>query len=305
MARLDDPALIALDWGTTALRGWLLDRKGAVLAQARAARGLMQIADGDFAGAFDALTRDWPDLPAIASGMVGSASGWVETPYAACPAGPDDLARGLVQVPGCALWIVPGVRQPAPAPDVMRGEETEIVGALALRPDLAAGARILLPGTHSKWACVADGAIQGFTTFMTGELFAVLRDHSILGRGLSPATGGGAAFLAGVDAVREGGALAPLLFQTRARRLAGDLTDAEALDFLSGLLIGDELRSAGVEPGRPPLLVGDATLCARYARALGRFGAPDAVALHDAAVTGLWQLARRAGLVAFSKAETA
>ena len=169
-AEPSEPALVALDWGTTSLRAWLLDGRGRVLDSARAPRGVMQVAGGDFAGALGDVTAAWPSLPAIAAGMVGSAQGWVEAPYLPCPASPGDLAGALVQAPGRELWIVPGVLRPGDHPDVMRGEETQIAGALALRPDLAADARLVLPGTHSKWARVSAGRVASFTTYMTGEV---------------------------------------------------------------------------------------------------------------------------------------
>lgn len=293
------PALVALDWGTTSLRAWLLDGRGQVLAGNRAPLGIMQIEGGDFAGALAEVTAGWPALPAIAAGMIGSAQGWAEAPYLACPASPDDLAGGLVPAPGARLLIVPGIRRPGDLPDVMRGEETQIAGALALRPELAARARLVLPGTHSKWARVADGRIGSFATFMTGELFAVLRDHSILGRTAAPGGDGDAAFLRGVDAARDAGGIAPLLFSARALALTGGITASEVLDYLSGLLIGDEIRSALAEPGPgpAPLLIGEPGLCARYARALARFGIAGAETIPDAAVAGLWRIAIAAGLV--------
>ncbi|HMQ93889.1 MAG TPA: 2-dehydro-3-deoxygalactonokinase [Amaricoccus sp.] len=302
-----EPALVALDWGTTSLRAWLLDGRGRVLDSARAPRGVMQVAGGDFAGALGDVTAAWPSLPAIAAGMVGSAQGWVEAPYLPCPASPGDLAGALVQAPGRELWIVPGVLRPGDRPDVMRGEETQIAGALALRPDLAADARLVLPGTHSKWARVSAGRVASFTTYMTGELFAVLRDHSILGRtaGSGPGRDGDAAFLRGVDAARKADGIAPLLFSARALVLTGGIAPADALDYLSGLLISDELRSALAEPGGAPLLIGEPALCARYARALARFGVDGAEAIPNAAVAGLWCIASAAGIVSPTKTEVA
>ena len=239
--------------------------------------------------------------------MIGSAQGWVEAPYLPCPASPGDLAGALVQAPGRELWIVPGVLRPGDRPDVMRGEETQIAGALALRPDLAADARLVLPGTHSKWARVSAGRVASFTTYMTGELFAVLRDHSILGRtaGSGPGRDGDAAFLRGVDAARKADGIAPLLFSARALVLTGGIAPADALDYLSGLLISDELRSALAEPGGAPLLIGEPALCARYARALARFGVDGAEAIPNAAVAGLWCIASAAGIVSPTKTEVA
>ena len=272
--------------------------------------GIMRLPDGGFAAAFELLTgawrRRWPRLAAVAAGMVGSANGWVEAPYRACPAGAAELAAALVPVPGGLVHVVPGVARWGDRPDVMRGEETQVVGALALRPALAARARLVLPGTHSKWVWVEDGRVADLTTYVTGELFAVLRDHSVLRRppGRVPAAGGavasGDAFARGVAAARaarEG--VAPLLFASRALTLAGQLGPDETLDYLSGVLIGDELRGALAGRGDAPLaLVGDPALCARYDAALRLFGVTDATTIAGAAPAGLWHVARRAGLVA-------
>jgi 2-dehydro-3-deoxygalactonokinase len=303
---MTDAALIALDWGTTSLRAYLLDGAGRVLDSRAEQDGVMHLPPGGFREAFDLATRGWPSgLPALASGMVGSNAGWVEAPYAPCPAGPEDLAARLAEVPEVNLRIVPGAMQRDPAPDVMRGEETQVMGALKLHPDLARGGalRLLHPGTHSKWIAVEGGRIAGFQTFMTGEVFAVLRAHSILGR---PAAAGPPpdearaeeAFARGVRAVRERGRASPLLFSARARVLAGDLPANESLDYLSGLLIGEEL--AGAELSEPVLLFGAPALRRRYARALALWGAPPPLLQMDdaeATVAGLWRVARLAGLV--------
>ena len=316
------PGLIGLDWGTSSLRAYLLAADAPVVLDERAeAWGIMRLPGGDFAAAFAALTgpwrQRWPRLAAVAAGMVGSAHGWVEAPYQECPAGADELAAALVSVPGGALYVVPGVARWRGCPDVMRGEETQVVGALALHPELAARAWLVLPGTHSKWVRVEDGRVADLTTFMTGELFAVLRDHSVLGRppgsarsapndavvpnGTAAAADAFARGVAAARASRDG--LAPLLFATRALTLAGRLRPDETLDYLSGLLIGDELRGALAGRGDAPLaLVGDAALCARYDAALRLFGVTEARTIDGAAPVGLWHVARRAGLVAASPA---
>lgn len=301
------PRLIALDWGTSSLRAYLLGAAGAMIDSAHAAQGIMQVADGDFAGAFDRITgawrHRWPGLPALAAGMIGSAQGWVEAPYVACPVGANELVAGLATVPGGALRIVPGVIQAAPAPDVMRGEEVQVFGALALRPDLGGRGRLLMPGTHAKWVTVEEGRITGFQTYITGELFAALRNHSILGRfardgaPFPAAEEAEAAFLRGVAAARAADGIAGLLFSARALVLTGSLAPGESLDYLSGLLIGDEIRAARPDPGAPLLLVGDPALCARYTRALAEFGVNGAAEVTGATVTGLWRVAAAAGLV--------
>jgi 2-dehydro-3-deoxygalactonokinase len=297
---MTDPHLIAVDWGTTSLRAYLLGPPGTVLDAREAPRGIMR--DDRFAAVLDGATVGWPtaELPTIASGMIGSLQGWVRAPYVPCPASVDDLARALTPLPDGRGHIVPGLTSPADPPDVMRGEETQIVGALALRPALAASSCLLLPGTHAKWARVADGRVVDFRTFMTGELFAVLRDHSILGRPArdTAAVASDDAFALGVRAAQEGSeGLAPLLFTARTHVLAGRVEAAASLDFLSGLLVGDELRSGLAAFGVPDALVGDPALCARYAAALAILGHAPAPVVDHAAPAGLWRIAERAHII--------
>jgi 2-dehydro-3-deoxygalactonokinase len=292
---------VALDWGSSSLRAYLLGEGGRILDRRAEPRGILQLPDRDFRGAFDRITADWSSnsrpLPVIASGMIGSAQGWVEAPYVDAPAGADQLARQLAPVPGTSLRIVPGLAQRGHAPDVMRGEETQIVGAITLKPDIAGGL-VVLPGTHSKWVRLAGELVREFTTYMTGELFAVLRAHSILGR-LAPAGAdsgpGSLAFTRGVLAAqRSADGLAPLLFSARASVLVGDLPAEASLEFLSGLLIGDELR-AGLAAGQTPAaLIGDPALCARYVAAFEQLGITGVPILSDAAPAGLWAIAQHA-----------
>lgn len=305
------PTLIALDWGTSSLRAYLLGDGGQVLATLHRPWGIQHTPDGDFARAYAELVGDWcqkwPGLPALACGMIGSRQGWREVPYARCPATANDLVDGLLALDtACGtLHLVPGVLDASALPNVIRGEETQVFGALQLAPELCDNALLVLPGTHSKWVTVRDGAISHFATHMTGELFAVLRDHSILGR---PAREQGSersddAFYRGLDAARDSAAegVSARLFSTRSLLLTGRLTAAESLDYLSGLLIGEELRSvlAGLVGGVcPPLvLIGDAQLCERYRLALLRFGVTSVRTLENAGVAGLWHLAGAAGLV--------
>lgn len=301
--------LIALDWGTSSLRAYLLGEGGALIEERRQPWGLLHLPEGGFAAALQGVAGDWltalPTLPLIASGMVGSAQGWREAPYAGCPADAAALAAQLLRfeaLPGVALHIVPGVRLGGTRPDVMRGEETQVVGLLALQPVPAAHATLLMPGTHSKWVRVDAGHIVDFHTYMTGELFALLREHSILGRPAREAGGGQAsdeAFDRGVAAVRAAGVAGAtaLLFSARALVLGGQLRAGDSLDYLSGLLIGEELRCALAGDDAPePVLVGDVALCARYRRALALFGRSARTAGEGAAAAGLWQIATRAGL---------
>jgi 2-dehydro-3-deoxygalactonokinase len=198
----DDGFGIALDWGTTNLRAFLIDAQGAVMEEREKPWGILSLPAPAGEGGFDKACRGSRRLDGgasggalIASGMVGSAQGWREAPYVRCPAGADDLVLKMTRVPtrsGRDLMIVPGVLLDLPEdlPDVIRGEETQVIGALQAIRDgadrCAEGDRdtvcFVLPGTHSKWVLVRNGRIVRFATYMTGELFANLKQHSILGR---------------------------------------------------------------------------------------------------------------------------
>ncbi|MBU9554883.1 2-dehydro-3-deoxygalactonokinase [Burkholderia multivorans] len=314
-------SLIALDWGTTSLRAYLYDARGALLDTRSRAAGVMHVPGGSahaFDAAFEDACGDWLDragaVPVLAAGMVGSAQGWREAPYVAVPAGADALVAGLVTVTtarGATVSIVPGVIATGELPDVMRGEETQIVGALAADPTLDAdrsGLLIGLPGTHAKWAWVNGGLIERFQTFMTGELFAALRDHTILGRTMrAPASPDRAAFERGVAVARDAQhtGLLGTIFSTRTLGLTERLAPDAQGDYLSGLLIGHELNALDAmlaERGatlanQPLLLIGDDRLCARYVDALHVFGCKHARVVAHATERGLWQIASRAGLV--------
>ncbi|WP_345811775.1 2-dehydro-3-deoxygalactonokinase [Paraburkholderia sp. PREW-6R] len=320
-------ALIALDWGTTSLRAYLFDANGDVLDTRASTAGIMNLPrsaeDGGFDAAFDDTCGAWldstPGIPVIAAGMVGSAQGWVEAPYVDAPASADALVAGIVRVTaatGTTLHIVPGVLQRGELPNVMRGEETQIFGALANASgeidasgtDAAQRALIGLPGTHAKWAVVQAGRIEQFHTFMTGEVFAALRDHTILGRTmLTPDRPDSDAFLHGVQIARDKGEAGVLatIFSARTLGLTGQLSREQQPDYLSGLLIGHEM--AGLEAvlnqqqdslaGQRLRLIGNEALCERYRLALAQFGCTQAELVRHATERGLWRVATQAGLV--------
>jgi 2-dehydro-3-deoxygalactonokinase len=304
------PPLLALDWGTSSVRAYLLGTDGAIMDTRAEPWGIMHTPGGDFAAAFTMLTGPWrdrfPGLKAIASGMIGSAQGWREAPYCEAPAGAAELAAALVTVEtgNGLLYLVPGVRRGGKTPNVMRGEETQILGALSLAPDLEKDSMVILPGTHSKWVSVHESRIMDFTTYMTGELFAVLRDHSILGRPAKAAQReAGAseidwsAFERGASTVRDSAdGLSALLFSTRTLVLAGLMEPAHSLDYLSGLLIGEEFRVARPETQRPLTVIGDPALCTRYQRAAALFGLSAPRLIENPCATGLWRIATMAGL---------
>lgn len=304
-------ALIGLDWGTSAFRACRLTADGTVLDRREAAAGILEVAEGAFAATLERQIGDWlraaPDLPLIASGMIGSRQGWIEAPYAACPAGAADLVGRLVEhrtEAGARIWFVPGLSYESPegVPDVMRGEETQILGAVgtAAPPTLA-----VLPGTHSKWALVEAGRVVWFATFMTGELFAVLRRHSILGRLMAEGGPDPAAFArglgTGLSADRGSGGLLHRLFSVRTLGLFDRLPAAGLADYLSGLLIGTEVREAlgGIahRASGEVLIIGGQDLAARYRQALEGAGLGAAVFAGEAAALGQAAIARSAGLV--------
>ncbi|MDR3100510.1 MAG: 2-dehydro-3-deoxygalactonokinase, partial [Paraburkholderia sp.] len=259
-------------------------------------------------------------LPVLAAGMVGSAQGWVQAPYVETPAGEDALVAGIVKVraaSGVEVAVVPGVLEPGALPNVMRGEETQIFGALGAQAGAAPDgggqpapqpALIGLPGTHAKWVVVEGARIARFYTFMTGEVYAALTGHTILGRTMKrPVTPDTAAFLRGVNVAREHGCAGVLAtaFSTRTLGLTDQLAADEQPDYLSGLLIGHEL--VGLEavlsrrdvelPACAPRLIGADALCERYRLALAQFGCDGARVVHQATERGLWRIAVRAGLV--------
>jgi 2-dehydro-3-deoxygalactonokinase len=319
--------LIALDWGTTSLRAYRLGEHGRVLEHRSLTAGIMQlpstprsiagqqVSDG-FELAFDEACGDWldadPTLPVIACGMVGSAQGWREAAYQQTPASVAALSSALVtvrSVRGTDVHIIPGVLQRSELPNVMRGEETQVLGVLDALPtgDAASPLLIGLPGSHSKWVRAEDGRIVHFDTFMTGEVYAALSSHTILGRTLQRGEGfDAAAFDRGVGvAFSSVGAAGPLstIFSCRTLGLTGALSGAAQSDYLSGLLIGHEIAALAqlLRQDEAPLpaviLIGSDALLARYQRALDAGGFPQITLAEQATERGLWQVAVQAGLI--------
>ena len=295
------PALLACDWGTTNLRAWTLDADGQVVLHHEFPIGVGRLQPGEAAQRFQREVRPTLQaerLPAILCGMIGSNLGWVPVPYRPCPADLDDLAAAM-QAVAPDVRIVPGVSCPGVtgASDVMRGEETQILGWAPRDPQRSQGRRLVChPGTHAKWALVEDGRLARFATAMTGELFSVLRQHSVLRTSDEP--GDEAAFLEGVEAAGDGDALSSRLFSARGRLVADGKPPATAADYLSGLLIGAEIASTprllGMEPGAPVQLIGDLQLCRWYRLALGHRGVEaDICDGEDAVLSGLLALHRR------------
>ena len=295
--------MIALDWGTTNLRASLLGDGGVVLESRAAAGGVMAVPERRFAEALNALCGDWIDrhaCPVIASGMVGSRQGWQEAPYVECPATLGQVAVQLTRIeltPQAALHIVPGLRCSGAdgQDDVMRGEETQLWGAA-----LPAGACCVLPGTHSKWAWTGDAdEVSSFQTFMTGELYALLTQHGILGRLMQFGHERPEAFAQGVTlGLAEHASATHAIFAARTAGLTKRIEPEGLPDFLSGILIGIEIGGAvRRSPPKCVSLLGDDTLCRRYEAALALAGIATARAPGDATTRGQWRVAVDAGLL--------
>ena len=304
------PSLIALDWGTSNLRASLLDASGHSIEQRQSAMGVMKVSPGKFSSVLIDLCGDWMQshhLPMIASGMVGSRQGWKEAPYLNCPANLQQAANHLTEVEFSdsvvgkhRVYIAPGLKciDAFRQTDVMRGEETQIWGA-QLKPF----AVCVLPGTHSKWVWLdASGDFQNFKTFMTGEMYALLIQHSILGRLMeisqTPTPLKADVFASGVSLGLSGHAeVLHTLFAARTAGLMAQLRADELPDFLSGILIGAEIGSASLHSIALVHLLGEGGLCARYAQAFQHQGISVVQVGEDATTKGQWLLAQAAGLL--------
>ena len=292
------PAFIAGDWGTTRLRLYLCGADGAVLGRAEAEGAALPNHDERFAAAVAGWDAAHGKLPAVLGGMVGSTIGWKDVPYFTCPARPGDIAGGALRFDhgGRTIAIVPGLKCTGltGAPDVMRGEEVQILGALRLNPALAKGRHIFcMPGTHAKWVEVVDGAVTRFQTALSGELFELLRKHSVLARDGGEVNVGGDALKLGLKTARQPADLLHLLFSARSRVVTGEMPKGDAASYLSGLVLGKDVATAAALFGLAGIvhLVCTPQLAALYAAALADYGLGAAVIDgDDAALAGLVQL---------------
>ena len=290
------PDWIAADWGTTNLRVWAMSASGTVLAEAASDKGMGKLAKDQFEPALFELIGDWAHkpIPVIACGMVGSRQGWAEAAYASvpCDATPDGFAQPMVCNPNVSVHIIPGLRQNSPA-DVMRGEETQIAGFLALNPKW--DGVICLPGTHTKWVHVSADEIVSFQTAMTGDLFAAISGHTVLKHSIGDGWDADG-FAQGLDdAISKPEKLAARLFSLRAEGLLQGLNNDSARARLSGLLIGAELAAA--KPywlGQQVAVIGAGRLTKIYVDALAAQGVPATQADGDrATLAGLTAAYRR------------
>jgi 2-dehydro-3-deoxygalactonokinase len=297
-------ALIGIDWGTSNFRAFLLDEGGAILDRRSGPHGILAVKDRDFGAVLDAEVAEWLQqsrVPVLMSGMIGSRQGWLETPYVTAPAGVADLAAALVSVPyGKAdVRIVGGVETVTRTMrDVMRGEEMQVLGALPAKG--VSGGRFLLPGTHSKWVSVEKSRIVGFSTYMTGEIYAAARDHTILGKLMQDGGHNSAIFLRGArDGAAPGqpGSLLNRLFGVRTAGLFGEISAPDLPDYLSGLLIGAELADAGSKETGAVAIIASDTLARRYELAAAELGIGAEIVSPDCAAMGYLAIARMVDLI--------
>ena len=312
--------MIGIDWGTTSLRAYLLAPDGRVLDRRESADGILAAA-GRFADVLAEILASWPDgaaSPVLMSGMIGSRQGWVEAPYVGCPADAGAVAAALYRIDAGGrreVHIVPGLStfDGDGIPDVIRGEETQVLGALTMLGRRSG--QIVLPGTHSKWVRVEDGCITGFSTYMTGEVFAALKGHTILGRTMEGDAIDPAGFARGVELAREDagppGRLLHRIFSARTLGLFDRLDPRETAGYLSGLLVGAEIVAAsqsvaarGAMRGGSAgiVIVASPALAAVYADAARRLGYEVEIAPADCVTAGHLAIARAASLVQANEA---
>jgi 2-dehydro-3-deoxygalactonokinase len=287
--------LVAIDWGTSSLRAARIAPDGRVREERSSPRGILTVAPGGFPAVLQETCGDWlagRDALCLVSGMAGSRQGWREAPYCPCPAGFAEVAGALAWIEPQRIALVPGLAcEHDGVPDVLRGEEVQVFGAMQLL-DLQEGT-FVLPGTHNKWVRVQGGRVQAFATFMSGEFYALLRQHSILARTL-PAEDGPldeAAFLQGVRQAQAAGSLLASAFSARALALFERLPAPALPSYLSGLVIGEELRARAPQ-GETLVLIGSPALTQRYALALRERGCTARTLGSEATWRGLHALAR-------------
>ena len=292
-------ALIGVDWGGSSLRVFRFDSAGAVVDRRASHRGVATIEGGRFAEALGELVSDWTaggGARLIMCGMIGSRQGWVEAPYIACPTDLEALASGLqpLATPFGPALVAPGLSvDDARRLDVMRGEETQFLGAM---PGVDWTGVIVHPGTHAKWATFDAGRITCFRTWMTGELFALLREQSVLRLLMEDGADDDTAFDLGVTRALADPAITSLLFTARTEGLFARIAPGALPSYLSGMLIGSEVANGlnDLTSDTEILLVGDARLTRLYGRAFDRAGRPGIAAVDGdvAASRGLWRLER-------------
>lgn len=267
--------LVALDWGTSSLRGALLAADGGVLEERSFARGILTVDKGGFPDVFESCFGDWMQTGTrcLIAGMAGSQQGWIEAMYCPCPARLNDIAAHLVWADPDRIAIVPGLSIDKDGiPDVMRGEETQVFGAMQLLGLNAA--RIVLPGTHSKWVSVSNHQVIDFSTWMTGEFYGLLCQHSILARTLNAedALHDESAFAQGITHAISNPSLLHTAFSARTLSLFRRMATDALPSYLSGLVIGEELKCQQLKRGDSVVVVGTESLTKKYKQALNQLG---------------------------------
>lgn len=296
-------SIVGIDWGSTNLRAFRFDADGLVADVRRAESGASTLRGGAFEGVLQTIIGDWLEQAptrVITCGMAGGREGWIEAPYAPCPCDLRTLATSVVRAPATStdVWIAPGAKSLRADGrfEVMRGEETQILGGL----EAVTGSELVIaPGTHSKWVRVENGRLMSFRTYMTGELFALLKAHSILGRTMDlKAPHDADAFDLGAQRAMEDKGLLNLIFSTRTEVLFDRLGPSAAPSYLSGVLLGAEVAEAAegfaFTPDTRIFLVGNRELAERYARTLSLAGCSDVQMMDGerAAARGLWRIAQ-------------
>ncbi|ADU72404.1 2-dehydro-3-deoxygalactonokinase [Pantoea sp. At-9b] len=288
------------DWGTSSFRLWLVDGKGTTLNEVRTHQGLGSVAERSFSGVLEQHLAELgasADLPVLICGMAGSRQGWQDAGYSTVPLTVNALLLSPIRIAGARdIRILPGVCQRSPTYDVMRGEETMLLGAV--RSGQLNNGLIVMPGTHSKWVSLENGVVTGFNTFMTGELFSLMSTHSILRHAVADAIGEidehSPAFIAAVNLMLSGGSLTQQLFTVRSTTLLSDCPPAESASRLSGLLIGAEVAACYQQTSqRQVMLIASGSLTALYRKALTLAGfAVTLVDADEAVRAGLFQSAQ-------------
>jgi 2-dehydro-3-deoxygalactonokinase len=289
-----EPRLIAIDWGTSRFRAYLVESSGAILKEVASDEGMAAVREGRFAAILLARCGPWleryPDLPVLMSGMVGSRNGWKEAPYVPCPASLEGIRKAIQTIEineGRFGGIVPGlIYRDEGVADVIRGEETKILGTGG------EDGLIVMPGTHCKWAWIEEGKIARFQSYMTGELYGLLRQSSVL-RLLAHEPENSSGFGRGLDAARRRGGLLHQAFAARTAVLDGQMTGEEVGPFLSGLLIAHEIAGAGkdMREGSRLKLVAEGVLAQNYEKAFKSFGfEPQMVSPRECFVKGMLRL---------------
>lgn len=288
--------MIAINWGSSNFRAHKIDAQGAVRAERSSARGALLVPPGGFSDALIAEVGDWiraGEDKVLMCGMVGARQGWKEAPYVTVPATFEEVVGRVLSLEMDSLdaRIVPGLigSDECGVPEVMRGEETELFGC---ESELGSYSRLCLPGTHSKWVTMEGARIAAFTTWMTGDLYRAIRECTVLRSSTQQEHTEGDAFLRGVARAKQAGELGHHLFGVRTLALTGRMPETSAASYLSGLLIGHEVKTMA-QKNQSVHLVGEPALCSLYALALMQFDVQSSTEPEGAALRGLKRIAGR------------